>query len=61
MSDTSRREFSKTATRGAAIGFLSGSELELRANPLGLPIGCQTYPVRKSIAAGFPGNTETTC
>jgi len=58
MSGMSRREFSKTATTGAAIGFLSGSELELRANPLGLPIGCQTYPVRKSIAQDFPGTLK---
>ncbi len=27
----------------------------LRANPLGLPIGCQTYPVRAMIAKDFPG------
>jgi sugar phosphate isomerase/epimerase len=25
------------------------------ANPLGLPIGCQTWPVRKMIAEDFPG------
>jgi sugar phosphate isomerase/epimerase len=58
MSGTSRREFSKKATCGAAIGFLSGSELDLRANPLGLPIGCQTYPVRKSIAQDFPATLK---
>jgi sugar phosphate isomerase/epimerase len=55
MSAISRREFSKRATSVAAIGFLSGTELDLRANPLGLPIGCQTYPVRKTIARDFPG------
>jgi len=55
MSGMSRREFSKAATGGAAIGILAGSEVELSANPLGLPIGCQTYPVRKSIAQDFPG------
>jgi len=27
----------------------------LRANPLGMPIGCQTWPVRKMIAKDFPG------
>ncbi|MFL6448067.1 MAG: sugar phosphate isomerase/epimerase family protein [Bryobacteraceae bacterium] len=54
----SRREFSKTATRSAGIGLLSASELELRANPLGLPIGCQTYPVRKGIAQDFPGTLK---
>jgi sugar phosphate isomerase/epimerase len=30
----------------------------LRANPLGLPIGCQTYPVRKMIAGDFPGTIK---
>ncbi|MBV9301566.1 MAG: sugar phosphate isomerase/epimerase [Acidobacteriaceae bacterium] len=42
------------ATNIAAIGVLSGGR-EAGANPLGLPIGCQTYPVRKSIARDFPG------
>ena len=30
----------------------------MRANPLGLPIGCQTYPVRKMIAQDFPGTLK---
>ena len=34
------------------------SALELDANPLGLPIGCQTYPVRKMIAEDFPGTLK---
>jgi len=54
MTAISRREFSKMATNIAAIGVLSGGR-EAGANPLGLPIGCQTYPVRKSIARDFPG------
>ena len=58
MSVISRREFSKMATNTAAIGFLSGSALELSANPLGLPIACQTYPVRKMIAQDFPGTLK---
>ncbi|MBV8809418.1 MAG: hypothetical protein JO033_12160, partial [Acidobacteriaceae bacterium] len=49
MPEISRREFSKMAN-AAAIGLLSGSARELGANPLGLPIGFQTYPVRKMIA-----------
>jgi sugar phosphate isomerase/epimerase len=32
--------------------------LNLRANPLGLPIGCQTYPVRQMIAKDFPGTIK---
>ena len=31
---------------------------ELRANPLDLPIGCQTWPVRKMIAKDFPGTIK---
>ena len=56
MSAISRREFLQSAaTCAAAAGFLSTSSLELRANPLGLPLGCQTWPVREMIAKDFPG------
>jgi sugar phosphate isomerase/epimerase len=56
MSGTSRREFLKNAaTYTAAASFLSAGALELRANPLGMPIGCQTWPVREMIAKDFPG------
>ena len=59
MSQISRREFFKSAaTSGAAAGFLSAGALELRANPLGLPIGCQTWPVRTMIAKDFPGTIK---
>src|SRR5260370_17263919 len=42
----------------AVVGFLSAGAVELRANPLGLPIGCQTYTVRKMIARDFPGTIK---
>jgi sugar phosphate isomerase/epimerase len=59
MSPISRREFLKSAaTYTAAAGFLSASGLELRANPLGMPIGCQTWPVREMIAKDFPGTVK---
>jgi sugar phosphate isomerase/epimerase len=59
MSATSRREFLKSAaTYTAAAGFLSAGVLELRADPLGMPIGCQTWPVRKMIAQDFPGTVK---
>ena len=59
MSQISRREFIKSAaTSGAAAGFLSAGALELRANPLGLPIGCQTWPVREMVAKDFPGTIK---
>src|SRR6267142_374187 len=52
----SRRDFFKNATtQAAAIGFISAGGLELRANPLGMPIGCQTWPVRDMVAKDFPG------
>jgi sugar phosphate isomerase/epimerase len=55
----SRREFVRNATTyAAAASFLSGNVLELRANPLGLPIGCQTWPVREMIAKDFPGTIK---
>src|SRR5207253_1324320 len=41
-----------------AAGFLSGGALELRANPLGIPIGCQTWYVREMIAKDFPGTIK---
>jgi sugar phosphate isomerase/epimerase len=52
MSSPSRRDFFKhaaVASAGAAM---------LRANPLGLPIGCQTYPVRKTISTDLTGTLK---
>ena len=55
----SRREFCKIATvQAAAAGFLSVGILKLRANPLGMPMGCQTWPVREMIAKDFPGTIK---
>jgi len=39
-------------------GFLAAGALELCANPLELPIGCQTYPVRTMIGQDFPGTIK---
>lgn len=36
----------------AAAGFLAASGVKLGADPLGIPIGSQTYPVRAQIAEG---------
>ncbi len=59
MSEMSRREFVKNAaTHAAAAGFISAGGLELRANPLGMPIGCQTWPVREVITKEFPGTIK---
>jgi len=60
MSAISRRDFLvKAATNTAVAGVLSAGTMELYANPLGLPIGCQTYPVRKMIGQDFPGTIKT--
>ncbi|HET9309391.1 MAG TPA: TIM barrel protein [Candidatus Sulfotelmatobacter sp.] len=57
--EISRRDFCKVAaTQAAAAGVLSTGVLKLHANPLGLPIGCQTWPVRKMIAQDFPGTIK---
>jgi len=59
MSEISRRDFLKNAaTCTAAAGFLSTGALKLHANPLGMPIGCQTWFVRESIAKDFPGTIK---
>ena len=61
MADLSRREFlRKTATDAVVTGFLAAGVAELRANPLGLPIGSQTYPHRQMIKDGnFAGLAKT--
>ncbi|KAA6461270.1 sugar phosphate isomerase/epimerase [Acidobacteria bacterium AB60] len=48
MPPLSRRHFLQLAAAALAAPAL-------RANPLGLPIGCQTWPVRDLIAKDFPG------
>jgi len=59
MSAISRREFFKKASTGTVVaGFLSANVPTLFANPLGLPIGCQTWPVREMIAKDFPGTIK---
>jgi sugar phosphate isomerase/epimerase len=49
---TSRREFLRAGAAAlAAVGAL-------RADPLGLPIGCQTYPVREALGKDFEGTLK---
>jgi sugar phosphate isomerase/epimerase len=59
MEDMSRRDFFRVAAADAAFAalFASGAAA-LRANPLGMPIGCQTWPVRSMIAKDFPGTIK---
>ena len=47
MSGISRREFfQKAATSAAVMSLVAAHVARLKANPLGLPIGSQTYPHR---------------
>ena len=59
MPRISRREFIRTAasTTLLSAAATSGARL-LRADPLGLPIGCQTWPVRAMIAKDFRGTLK---
>ena len=54
MTPMSRREFTqKIAICSGAAGLLVASAAKLAANPLGLPIGCQVWPMR-SMLKDFP-------
>jgi sugar phosphate isomerase/epimerase len=55
MSTITRRHFLQTASIAAAACTLPRLA---QADPLGLPIGCQTWPVRQSIAKDFPGTLK---
>ncbi|SPF45234.1 putative Sugar phosphate isomerase/epimerase [Candidatus Sulfopaludibacter sp. SbA4] len=53
MTAISRRTFFEQSAKSVAVaGFLSGAVRELPANPLGIPIGSQTYPHRQRIKDG---------
>jgi sugar phosphate isomerase/epimerase len=54
MSAISRRQFVQSAAVTVAGASLFASRRSL-ADPLGLPIACQTWPVRQAIAKDFPG------
>ena len=55
MAAMSRREFLKKATDAAVVGLVSAGAGEARGNPLGLPIGSQTWPHRAMVKQDFPG------
>ncbi|HLV87182.1 MAG TPA: TIM barrel protein [Candidatus Sulfotelmatobacter sp.] len=59
MSTISRRTFCQAAAAQVAMtGLFSAGALKLQANPLGIPIGCQTWPVRNEIGNDFPGTLK---
>ena len=56
METITRRGFLGKAAAGvASAASITWGAAELRADPLGLPIGCQTWPVRESIGKDFDG------
>jgi sugar phosphate isomerase/epimerase len=55
MPPISRRHFLQTASATVAAGSFARIA---HADPLGLPIGCQTWPVRQKIAKDFPGTLK---
>jgi sugar phosphate isomerase/epimerase len=59
MPRISRRNFLRTTASNAALTALAySSGHALHADPLGLPIGCQTWPVRAMIATDFRGTLQ---
>src|SRR5205807_2045993 len=64
MSAMTRREFLKSTAKQAAVaGLVSAGParaLELRANPLGLPIGCQTWPLTQMLVPSLDGPKKPT-
>src|SRR4051812_19564433 len=55
MAAWTRRSFLKVAACSGAAGLLNSTA---RANPLGLPIGCQIYPLR-TMLKDFPAFVRT--
>jgi sugar phosphate isomerase/epimerase len=59
MQTISRRHFvGGSATGLAALGYLFRGTSKLKAEPLGMPIGCQTYPVRDALGKDFEGTLK---
>lgn len=53
MAGMTRRDFLETAGKGAAVaGVVAATRASLRADPLAIPIGSQTYPSRARIGQG---------
>src|ERR1035441_1358071 len=56
MPAISRRQFfGRTAAGIAAAGYCSVGARKLEAAPLGLPIGCQVFPIREQLVQDFDG------
>src|ERR1041385_7906027 len=55
MEFVSRRQFLNRTATAAAAACLAPMTRPLRAEPLGIPIGCQVYPVREALGKDFEG------
>jgi len=54
--NATRREFLQRGALGLTVAGCAGpGALGLRADPLGFPIGCQTFPVRNALSQDFDG------
>jgi sugar phosphate isomerase/epimerase len=58
MARTSRRDFIRTSSSATLLAALLPATRTSHANPLGMPIGCQTWPVRDRIAKDFPATLK---
>ncbi|HVN82086.1 MAG TPA: sugar phosphate isomerase/epimerase family protein [Terriglobia bacterium] len=59
MQKISRREFLERSAMGVAVaGCLSAGTSSLGADPLGIPIGFQIYPVREKSVKDFKGTLQ---
>jgi len=57
--NATRREFLHRSAAGLALaGYAGTGARRLRADPLGLPIGCQTFPVRDALSQDFDGTLK---
>jgi len=56
MRTFSRRQFIGSSAAGlTAAAYVSAGAAELGADPIGLPIGCQVFPVREQLGRDFEG------
>ncbi len=54
--NATRREFVRQSALGLTVAGCAGpGAFQLRADPLGFPIGCQTFPVRNALSQDFDG------
>jgi sugar phosphate isomerase/epimerase len=58
MIEFTRRDVCKVLAGSAAVGLFGSAIPTAFGDPLGIPIGCQTWPVRSMIEKDFPGTLK---